>query len=412
MSDFFQDGPVATLHRLGGADVARLERELEGFSASKPIALVLPCHADELGTPALRGIISALKSVRYLAEIVVGVDGADAAAWHRAKTLFGVLPQRPVLVWNDGPKLARLIRQLVESDLNPGPDGKGRNLWMCFGAVLARGRSRIVVAHDCDIHDYNRELLARLCYPVAHPRLGFDFCKGYSARFTGRLNGRVMRLLFTPLIRSLQALVGPHEFLTFLDTFRYPLSGEASLDLDIIRRVRLPCDWGVEAGLLAEVFRICPPGSLCQIDVAECYDHKHRELSPDDPRKGLNKMACDIVRRVFCALSSHGVKFDRGIFDSLPAAYVRMAGEAMRFSAADAEVNGLGCDHQQEELAVATFADAIRMAARDFLLDPLGDPTIPDWNRVEAALPDFLPALLDAIDADNRRSDSLTIYSD
>ena len=402
MSDFFQDGPVATLHRLGGADVARLESELEEFSAAKPIALVLPCHADELGPPALRGIIGELQNVRYLAEIVVGVDGADAAAWCQAKEFFGVLPQRPLLVWNDGPRMAHLIRRLAEAGLDPGPNGKGRNLWMCFGTVLARGSARMVVAHDCDIHAYNRELLARLCYPVAHPRLGFGFCKGFSARFSDRLNGRVMRLLFTPLIRSLQQVLGPHEFLTFLDTFRYPLSGETSLDLDIIRRMRMPCDWGVEAGMLAEVFRICPPGNLCQIDVADCYDHKHRELSPEDPGKGLNKMACDIARRVFRTLAGQGVTFDRKIFASVLAAFARMAGEAIRFSAADAEVNGLRYDGQQEEIAAATFAGSIRLAANDCLLDPTGDPMIPDWDRVESVLPEFLPDLLEAVQSDNR----------
>jgi len=69
--------------------------------------------------------------------------------------------------------------------------------------------------HGClarlDILTYSRELLARLCYPVAHPNLGFDFCKGYSARFTDKLNGRVMRLLVTPLIRSLQSIIGIHD---------------------------------------------------------------------------------------------------------------------------------------------------------------------------------------------------------
>lgn len=399
MSDFFQDGSLATLHRLGAADPGRLERELVEFSAARPIALVLPCHADELGTPALRGMIRELQGVRYLAEIVVGVDGADAAAWRRAKKLFGALPQRPALIWNDGPRVAQLIRRLAGADLDPGPPGKGRNLWMCFGYVLGNGRSRMVAAHDCDIHAYSRDLLARLCYPVAHPHLGFDFCKGYSARFTGRLNGRVMRLLFTPLVRAFQSVIGPHEFLTFLDTFRYPLSGEVSLDLDIIRRSRMPCDWGVEAGMLAEVFRVTSLKSLCQIDVAECYDHKHRELSPKDPHKGLNKMACDIVKRLFRTLAGQGVKLDQGIFDTLLTAYVRKAGDTMRFCAADAGVNGLAYDRHEEELAVATFAGSIRAAARDYLLDPLGDPMIPDWNRVETVLPDFLPELLEAVRA-------------
>ncbi len=401
MSDFFQDGSMATLHRLGKPDVDRLERELLAFSAETPLSLVLPCHAKELGTAALRGIIRELQTVRYLGQIVVGIDGADAEAWAHAKKLFGGLPQKPVLLWNDGPRLSRLIERLRDSDLNPGASGKGRNLWLCFGHVLASARARMVVTHDCDIRTYSRELLARLCYPVAHPHMGIDFCKGYSARFTNRLNGRVMRLFFTPLVRSLQSILGDHPFLSYLDAFRYPLSGEASFDLDIIRRARVPADWGVEVGTLAEVFRVSSPKSICQVDMADCYDHKHQELSSRDPTKGLNKMANDIAQCLFRTLAGHGVKLDQGIFDTLLPAYVRKAEDTMRFYAADAEINGLKYDRHQEELAVSTFVGSIRSAAREFLFDPLGDPMIPNWNRVEAALPDFLPALLQAVRLDN-----------
>ena len=210
----------------------------------------------------------------------------------------------------------------------------------------------MVAVHDCDILTYNRELLARLCYPVAHPNLGFDFCKGYSARFTDKLNGRVMRLLVTPLIRSLQSIIGQNDFLIYLDTFRYPLSGEMSLDHDIIRRARIPADWGIEVGILAEVFRVSSPKSICQVDIAECYDHKHQELSPRDASKGLNKMAVDIVKSLFLTLAGHGVKLDRGIFDTLLSAYVRKAEDTMRFYGADAEINGLKYDRHEEELAV------------------------------------------------------------
>lgn len=401
MADFFQDGSMATLHRLGKPDIAKLESDLLEFSKQTPIALVLPCHVRELGTTALRGIIRELKNVRYIKQIVVGIDGANAAAWKRAKRIFGQLPQKPILLWNDGPRMKRLMDDLIESDLDPGPSGKGRNLWLCFGYVLASEKSRMVAVHDCDIITYSRELLARLCYPVAHPHLGFDFCKGYSARFTDRLNGRVMRLLFTPLIRSLQSILGEHPFLNYLDTFRYPLSGEVSLDHDIIRRARVPSDWGVEVGMLAEVFRVSSPKSICQVDVADCYDHKHQELSSRDTAKGLNKMASDIVKCVFRTLAGHGVKLDVGTFDTLLSAYIRKAEDTMRFYAADAEINGLKYDRHQEELAVSTFVRSIRSAAREYLVDPLGDPMIPNWNRVEAALPNFFKAFDKAVMLDN-----------
>jgi len=392
---------MATLHRLGKPDIAKLESDLLEFSKQTPIALVLPCHVRELGTTALRGIIRELKNVRYIKQIVVGIDGANAAAWKRAKRIFGQLPQKPILLWNDGPRMKRLMDDLIESDLDPGPSGKGRNLWLCFGYVLASEKSRMVAVHDCDIITYSRELLARLCYPVAHPHLGFDFCKGYSARFTDRLNGRVMRLLFTPLIRSLQSILGEHPFLNYLDTFRYPLSGEVSLDHDIIRRARVPSDWGVEVGMLAEVFRVSSPKSICQVDVADCYDHKHQELSSRDTAKGLNKMASDIVKCVFRTLAGHGVKLDVGTFDTLLSAYIRKAEDTMRFYAADAEINGLKYDRHQEELAVSTFVRSIRSAAREYLVDPLGDPMIPNWNRVEAALPNFFKAFDKAVMLDN-----------
>ena len=58
MSDFFQTGAIATLHRLGHIDLQRLETDLENFSVETPMALVLPCHIREMGTPALNGILS------------------------------------------------------------------------------------------------------------------------------------------------------------------------------------------------------------------------------------------------------------------------------------------------------------------------------------------------------------------
>lgn len=402
MADFFQTGSIATLHMLGAPDRTRLERELREFSAETPIALVLPCHVKELGTNALRGILKALAEVDYLAQIVVGIDGAtNQSLWDKARQTFGALPQKPVLLWNDGPRMKKLLRQLEDSDLSAGTPGKGRNLWWCFGYVLASEQARMVAVHDCDILTYSREMLARLCYPVAHPSLGFDFAKGYSARFSDRLNGRVMRLLVTPLLRSIESIIGVHPFIVYLDTFRYPLAGEMCMDLDILRRIRMPSDWGIEVGMLAEVFRVSSSKSICQVDVSDRYDHKHQELSVRDAGKGLNKMAIDIVKSVFRTLAGHGVKLDRGLFDTLLSAYSRKAEDTMRFYAADAELNGLRYDRHEEELAVMTFARGIRGAAEDYMDDPLGDPLIPNWNSVDSALPGFFDAFHEAVRLDN-----------
>jgi glucosyl-3-phosphoglycerate synthase len=75
-----------------------------------------------------------------------------------------------------------LLKTLEDRGLSAGKDGKGRSCWLAYGYLLA--------LHDCDIVNYDRELLARLCYPVAHPNLGFEFCKGYYARVTSGMGGK------------------------------------------------------------------------------------------------------------------------------------------------------------------------------------------------------------------------------
>jgi glucosyl-3-phosphoglycerate synthase len=402
MSDFFQTGAIATLHRLGSADVPKLEQDLRAFAQESPIALVLPCHINEVGSKALRGIARELARVQYLQQIVVGIDGARSARqWRKARNFFRQLPQKPSLLWNDGPRLTTLFRKLEEAELSAGPGGKGRNVWACFGYVLASEQARMVAVHDCDILTYSRELLARLCYPVAHPALGFDFCKGYYARVSAQLNGRVMRLLVTPLVRALKSILGSHPFLVYMDTFRYPLAGEFSLDVDLVRRLRIPHDWALEVGTLAEVFRNAAPRAICQSELCENYDHKHQDLSPRDAAKGLNKMAVDIAKSFFRRMAAEGIKLDAGLFDTLLSTYLRQAEDTLRFYAADAAINGLSFPRHEEEKAVATFVRSIQIAEKAFLEDPLWSPLIPNWNRVQAALPSFFEELNEAVRLDN-----------
>lgn len=406
MSDFFQTGSIATLHRLGTPDLERLETEIRAHVKERPLALVLPCHMNEIGSTALERMLCELREVDYLQQIVVGIDDAHSASdWQKARAAFSKLPQQTTLIWNEGRQMQSLFQKLDDAGLSVGKTrkiGKGRNLWTCFGYVLASGKARTIVAHDCDILSYDRELLARLCYPVVNPNFGFDFCKGYSARFSERLNGRAMRLLFTPLIRSLLGVVGHAPFLAFLDAFRYPLAGEICIDLDLARRIHIPADWGVEVGMLAEIYRVANHQTICQADLADRYEHKHQSLSADDSEKGLHKMAIEIAKNLFRHMAAEAITLDAGIFDTLTAIYLRQAEETVRISGIDAALNGLRYDRREEELAVATFAQSIREAARTFLEDPLETPQIPNWNCVQSALPDFPDALREIIEHDNR----------
>ena len=181
-----------------------------------------------------------------------------------------------------------------------------------------------------------------------------------------------MRLMFTPLIRSLESILGHHPFLVYLDTFRYPLSGEICLDSDLIGRVRVPSDWGLEVGMLAEVFRNSAPRAICQSELAERYDHKHQELSPRDPEKGLNKMAVDVAKTIFRVMAAEGIRLDSGLFDTLLSAYVRKAEDTLRHYNADALINGMTFGRHEEEMAVATFAQQHPRRRQGFPRRPAG----------------------------------------
>lgn len=147
----------------------------------------------------------------------------------------------------------------------------------------------LVLPSTTDILTYSRDLVARLIYPVANPGFNYMFCKGYYARVAdGKMNGRVSRLLVTPLIRALKKVCGPSDFLDYLDSYRYPLAGEFSFRTDVINDLRIPSDWGLEVGVLSEMKRNYATNRLCQVDIADTYDHKHQELSPEDASRGLS----------------------------------------------------------------------------------------------------------------------------
>jgi len=401
MSDFYQAGVITTLHRLKKINLERMEMELEFYSRYNPIALILPSLSSELKENALKTIVSEIQKVKYISEVIVTLGRANEKDFASAKEFFSVLPQRTIVIWNDGPRIHSLYDILTKNDISAGEDGKGRSTWMAFGYVLANEKSNVIVLHDCDILSYDREFLARLCYPVVNPNLGYEFCKGYYSRVTNKMHGRVTRLFVTPLIRSLERLLGYLPFLVYLDSFRYPLAGEFSMITDLARINRIPWDWGLEVGVLSEVFRNCSLRRICQVDLTDNYEHKHQELSPEDPNRGLLKMSIDIAKNLFRNLASEGIDLSESLLKTLKATYLRTAQETITKYHDDAAINGLDFDRHEEGVAVETFTKGIELASKAFVEDPLSIPIISAWNRVTSAIPDFLERLKNATDDDN-----------
>ncbi len=177
MADSFQGGRITTLHNIVDRPLEALEEELIQFSVDTPMGLILPSLFSELEGPALANIVNELTKVRFLQQIVIGLDRADESEYRKAIEFFSRLPQPHRILWNDGPNLMAIDQRLQEMGLAPTQLGKGRNVWYCMGYMLARDEIEAVALHDCDIVTYERSLLARLIYPVANPSFQFQFSK-------------------------------------------------------------------------------------------------------------------------------------------------------------------------------------------------------------------------------------------
>lgn len=397
MSDFHQFGPVTALPRLVARPVEDLESAIARWIGRFPVALVIPMVPGEMERPALTGIVNELTHVSYLDTLVVSLNKATSADFARTKEYFATYRGRTVVLWSEAPSVRRFVEEMREAGLDAGEPGKGRACWLAMGYVLAEARTEYIAFQDADVVTYGREMLARLVLAAVDPTVDFDFIKGYYARVSNRLHGRLTRLLMAPLLAAFTRLIGADPYIRYLSSFRYALSGEFAVKCDLAQRMRLASDWGLEIVTLFEALRHRAPARICQVELCERYDHKHQELSPDDASRGLHRMAKDVIKHLLRTLAASGVGLSSGLMRSLLAAYQREAEDAIADSYAVATINGLLYDRHDEEKSVATFQAALRASVDEFVADPLGAPLVPNWVRVWAGVPDSGPRLLDAV---------------
>ena len=404
MGDFSQNGIVSTLHDFGTKSTAEIEKDLLSFSKERKMELILPCLYSELEGSALPNIVDQISKTKYLNHVIIGLDKATESEAKKAWKFFKKINVPFTILWNDGPKLKKLDTELKKKNLAPNEMGKGRNVWYCIGMCIARDTARSVALHDCDIKTYDRRMLAKLFYPVVNPLFNFEFCKGYYPRIANnKMNGRVARLLVGPLLTALEKTIGKSDYINFMKSFKYPLAGEFSFRRNVLPELRISSDWGIEVGILSEMQRSFSPNNICQVDLADTYDHKHQDLSIDDETKGLSKMSIDIIKTFIKKLATQGNSFSREKFRSLKATYYRSALDLIDIYRSDAEMNGLKFDSHKEEEAVELFAVNIMKAGEAFYINPMDTPFIPTWSRVKSAIPDFLVRLSKAVSEDNKK---------
>jgi glucosyl-3-phosphoglycerate synthase len=334
VSDFAQAGLICTLQRLNDAHLARIEDELAGLAHTRPIALVLPCHGRDLEQPAFARVIEELSGAAFLREIVFTMNAV-------APAVREALPGR----------LTALPQQLTLLDNEREPAGKGSNVRAAFDHLARAGECGIIATQDCDVASFRRVDLARLCYAVAHPQLGYRFAKMYYSRVTDRLYGRVSRLFLAPLLHAVVRVAGHQPLVDFLLSFRYPLAGEIALTRELATELPMSSGWGLEIGQLCEVFRRVDPREVCQVDGGTGYDHKHQPAAT-----ALTGMAAEIARELFSQLAAEGLPNDAAFRAAVAAAYRREAAHALRRSANLALINGLPFDEAAEREMLEGFA--------------------------------------------------------
>jgi glucosyl-3-phosphoglycerate synthase len=390
---------ITTIHDYS-CPLTYLEERLIELSQEFPTAIIIPALYEELERPALSRIRSHLQTCPFIQTIIICLYAKTAEQYAQAVQFFAPLPQTVHIIWENGIRVTQLVQALRDRGLDlTCYRGKGIAVWLGLGVATLTADA--IALHDADIVTYDRSYPLKLLYPLVEPDFGIAFNKAYYARIGGtppRFHGRVVRLFVTPLLSSLLELFGERNYLRYLCSYRYPLSGEFAMTRDLALNIRIPGNWGLEIGLLAEVYRNVAHKRISQVDLG-IFDHKHQALG-SSVSEGLQKMCRDILRSVLRTLTeTEQVVVTRDHIHALRVKFRREAQNFTRQYFIDARFNGLAYDRHEEEVAIERFEQVIAHGGAEYANDPVTEQ-IPDWARALAVMPDFREQLLAASEAD------------
>ena len=405
MPDFHQPILLPTLHHLAETKLDEREALLKELAAEKPVALVIPALFSELRRKALPRMLQHLSAARYVSHVVFSMNAMDREQHAHAVRFFSRrLRNTPhTVLWNDGPDMEPIHLDVARLSGRRHQHGKGSNVWMGIAWLLASGHKGVIACHDSDILNYDRDMLWRLCLPVVHPGMGYVFAKSYYGRVRERLYGRVTRLLVFPLLQAIREVFGSTPLLRFLAMCRYPLSGEFAADATFLSRIGLAADWGLEIGMLCDVFRHAPAQRFCQVDLGSNFEHKHQHLhyagtGTPDPSRGLAKMAREVTRALLAHLwNDLGFSAEPGKLERLSEAYLATAQMLLTRYAHEVIFNGLDSAAGEELRAVKAFSRMIRQVAGESLAARPLTASLPPWQVAVERIPDLPERLRDCL---------------
>lgn len=399
---------ITTIHDFG-CNLEWLEERLVELSEDSPTAVLIPALYEELERPAIVKIRDCLKDCAFIKTVVISLYAETLEQYARAVQFFSILPQPTFIIWENGTRVTQILENLRDRGLNLLTfKGKGRAVWLGLG--IATLQAEAIALHDADIITYDRSYPLKLLFPLLEKEFGIAFNKAYYARigtYPRCLNGRVVRLFTTPLLTALTEMFGYRQYLRYLSAYRYPLSGEFALTSDLALNIRIPGNWGLEIGLLAEVYRSIAEKRIAQIDLG-VFDHKHQKVGSSS-QEGLRRMCRDILRSILRTLTeTEQVVIGRDHIHTLRVKFRREAQDYTRQYFVDARFNNLEYDRHREEVITEMFEAVIYDAGELYFSDPAG-AQIPDWTRALAVNPELREQLRDAVIADMEEVQAITL---
>jgi glucosyl-3-phosphoglycerate synthase len=168
---------------------------------------------------------------------------------------------------------------LREADMEQPVRGKGD----AMRRAIPHLEGDLVVFLDADLPDPPSHYAPALLGPLKAGEA--DFVKGFYRRPLGddpEGGGRVNHLMARPALRV---------FFPELAAVRQPLAGEVAVRRELLERVPLADGYGVEIGMLIDVWRAVGLERMAQVDLG-VMEHEHQ------PLQALTAMAETVLRTV------------------------------------------------------------------------------------------------------------------
>lgn len=388
-----EQGRISRIHDFS-VDFEKLKVRMREVCDKYPSGIIIPIIGSDLDNPAVGGIIKGLNECDYLKKVFIALSTINDADYDKAQRIASKIECPTQIIWCNSPKVENILDNLRKRGLDvTGLHGKGKDLWLAIG--IASLELYAIAIHDADIVSYSGALPTKLLYSVVEPRLDFFFSKGYYARINldnRKMYGRIYRLFVNPVLAALQKkLAHTSTFIRYLQSFRYPLSGEMAIYSDLALNLRFPCDWGLEMGILAELYRNVSNKRVCEVDLG-LFEHKHKELTADSLLKTAEESFTTLLRTL---TETEGIDVSDAFLLSLQVTYRRYAQDRIRQYHADAICNSLDYDRHEEETSVEELSKVIALAGKRYLEHPIV-AQLPDWLRTLSAMPDAREKLREA----------------